>query len=621
MDHSSSDASINSASSNATDDPAELERLIFSAINDGDRDGLIEILENPSSSTAILQLMLTTSYPNADHFYKHDPEVQQDADELLGQSVENLNAIQIACILGDEEIASDILEFVVRITEEIEARKVLYEFMGRVWGNGNTVLHLASFLGMCELVARLLELGANPNKKNERQYKPVDCTNDNETLLAFNNVTEAPRPPAGSSNHEDFRPRASSVQSVDELLAAPNRSLQQGVISISRPLQNLKRSSSEKLCASSEDYPDEKSPSLTNLCRSGSANSRGLNDTTATPIASTASGTVGAIRRSVGTIRKSRSHTKLTDSADSKPQHQQQEHKASKKVHFNPKTFLFQICQNGESDKSIDPDIPSLAEILHQLETTDRASSESSPSDDTVEQSQQSQQPIINTIFTPYQWLSPLHQACSHGHSSVVKQLLQSKALVNARDKEGWTPLHCACAEGHVEVVRILGQCRGPHSIGLALSASGTDAFGAIYCCPDGPIDLEAVNDDGDTPEGLARDIEDVTRRKEVLDVLKDIKERHAAMSLKDPPDQLGDDQLVPDGDDDDDTWSISDYYVNITLRSLPKPDTQPVRSAMKGSRDSLASDQLNLSDQCRLKDANNCNFDGRRGISARSFL
>ncbi|KAI8615986.1 hypothetical protein BC830DRAFT_1063856, partial [Chytriomyces sp. MP71] len=57
--------------------------------------------------------------------------------------------------------------------------------MGRVWGDGNTILHLASFLGMSELVKRLLELGANPNKRNGRMYKPVDCADTDETRRMF----------------------------------------------------------------------------------------------------------------------------------------------------------------------------------------------------------------------------------------------------------------------------------------------------------------------------------------------------------------------------------------------------------------------------------------------------
>jgi hypothetical protein len=83
------------------------------------------------------------------------------------------------------EIATDILEFVAKETEEMEARKILLEFMGKVWGEGNTVLHLASFLGISGLVKRLLELGANMNKRNQRSYKAVDCADDDITRNLF----------------------------------------------------------------------------------------------------------------------------------------------------------------------------------------------------------------------------------------------------------------------------------------------------------------------------------------------------------------------------------------------------------------------------------------------------
>ena len=66
------------------DDPSGLERTIFTAINEGDRDRLLAVFEFHPSSTEILQMLLTTSYPNRDGFYKHDPDVIQDAHELLG---------------------------------------------------------------------------------------------------------------------------------------------------------------------------------------------------------------------------------------------------------------------------------------------------------------------------------------------------------------------------------------------------------------------------------------------------------------------------------------------------------------------------------------------------------
>ena len=172
------------------DEATSLERIIFTAINNGDIEELRNVLKDENKSTAILQLLLTTAYPNDDNFYNFENEVQNDAVELLGDSVLSLNALHISCIQGEEEMAQLLLEFVSDITQEINAKKVLYEFMGRVWGNGNTVLHLAAFMGMSNIVKRLLELGAAPNKMNERKYKPVDCCDDDITRGMFTNVTE-----------------------------------------------------------------------------------------------------------------------------------------------------------------------------------------------------------------------------------------------------------------------------------------------------------------------------------------------------------------------------------------------------------------------------------------------
>ncbi len=84
----------------------------------------------------------------------------------------------------------DILDLVLKITEEIEARKILYEFMGRIWGDGNTSLHLASFMGMNDLVKQMIELGAATSKTNNRKYKPVDCAGDDLTRNVFETIEE-----------------------------------------------------------------------------------------------------------------------------------------------------------------------------------------------------------------------------------------------------------------------------------------------------------------------------------------------------------------------------------------------------------------------------------------------
>jgi hypothetical protein len=68
------------------EDTRNLEKLIFSAINDGNQEKLAELfdIEN-TNSTEVLQLLMTIAYPNDDDFYKFDDEDKMEADEFLGQ--------------------------------------------------------------------------------------------------------------------------------------------------------------------------------------------------------------------------------------------------------------------------------------------------------------------------------------------------------------------------------------------------------------------------------------------------------------------------------------------------------------------------------------------------------
>ena len=51
---------------------------------------------------------------------------------------------------------------------------------------------------------------------------------------------------------------------------------------------------------------------------------------------------------------------------------------------------------------------------------------------------------------------TPLHEAASNGHSSVLAFLLDLGGSVNSRTKSGYTPLHLAASSGDVECVRVL---------------------------------------------------------------------------------------------------------------------------------------------------------------------
>ena len=55
------------------------------------------------------------------------------------------------------------------------------------------------------------------------------------------------------------------------------------------------------------------------------------------------------------------------------------------------------------------------------------------------------------------------HEACNHGHITVVTMLLDSGALVNIPGLDNDTPLHDAVANGHVEVAALLIE-RGANS-------------------------------------------------------------------------------------------------------------------------------------------------------------
>ncbi|KAJ3272868.1 hypothetical protein HDV01_005191 [Terramyces sp. JEL0728] len=265
-------------------DSSALEKAIFTNINEGNRVAIVNIFQNYPSSTSILQILLTTTYPNKDYFYTHDPEVIRDADELLGESLENLNAIQIACILGEEDLGMDILQFVNDFTEEINAKKILYEFMGRIWGDGNTTLHLASFMGMSDLVQMMIELGAAVGKINNRKYKPVDCAGDDVTRTVFETAIETIKSPNDTSpltpskGVDESNKGHSKSSSLDSGRRSPagskSRSSRAGTVSSAQPfkIDSLLRTDSSQSSLQKKQRKNvkfDKGVLLLHLCQHG----------------------------------------------------------------------------------------------------------------------------------------------------------------------------------------------------------------------------------------------------------------------------------------------------------------------------------------------------------------
>ncbi|KAI8801611.1 hypothetical protein BJ742DRAFT_859107 [Cladochytrium replicatum] len=534
-------------SSGGDSDSAELERKVFAAINDGDRKGLQEMFAKEEDSTEILQILLTTSYQNHEEFYSHDPDVLTDAHELLGDSVENLNAVQIACMLGDEEMALDILSFVHKVTDEMVARKVLYEFMGRVWGKGNTVLHLAAFSGMSELVKKLLEDGANPNRKNERGYKPVDCADDDITRKMFTTISEVLPKSSNVSAVSPLHPSRPQY-SVENVLAWPARHLvstssfrnsTEDNLRNEKKIADRKRGMSVQLQTESLSAPHPTSPPtsipIPTEQRQGAVSSDNLPYQTGRP---------GIL------VKTTKSKVKNLG-----------------RVLFDPGTTVLDICMRG--DPVDNETLPTLRETLGLGDALEESTD--SPVDLTVD---------INNLCTPHQWLTALHLACTHGNTNIVQLLIgnEVRAMVNVKDKEGWTPFHCAVAEGHIEIIKLLGKCQGRTEDDFSTSAPpGSQVTDVWFYPPDGPIDLTAETDDGETLEDVALE----ENEKEIKALLKDF-------AKKFPPKPRSDLHSHPlkstveegsdgdDGSDDEEVENSKQKIVSKVREGTAKKETSP---------------------------------------------
>lgn len=80
---------------------------------------------------------------------------------------------------------------------------------------------------------------------------------------------------------------------------------------------------------------------------------------------------------------------------------------------------------------------------------------------------------------------TPLHVACTYGHTAVVELLLEHGADVNAGTTKGFTSLMCASYNGHIELVHLLQER------GAILNAATTDYWLAMhYAAMRGKLDV-----------------------------------------------------------------------------------------------------------------------------------
>ena len=70
---------------------------------------------------------------------------------------------------------------------------------------------------------------------------------------------------------------------------------------------------------------------------------------------------------------------------------------------------------------------------------------------------------------------TPLHLACNVGCRSIVQELINKQADVNAIDKNNWTPLHCAVQSTDLDTILLL--LDSPTINVNILSKDGTSVF------------------------------------------------------------------------------------------------------------------------------------------------
>jgi hypothetical protein len=204
IDSNISDDGLSSSMSKPDIPHGVLEQEILGCVQSGDVSRFQSLCKRAKGS-AVLQAIIRYSHANkplvgSDEqkssaktnvapVFGYDAEIAQVATELLGATISPLNYIQIACLIGEVDIAMALLNFVHSRT--IPSQKLLLmELISKVWGENNTLLHLAAFQGMNDLVSKLLEYGANPDKVNDKGYKPVDCAEDLDTLQVFRSINQ-----------------------------------------------------------------------------------------------------------------------------------------------------------------------------------------------------------------------------------------------------------------------------------------------------------------------------------------------------------------------------------------------------------------------------------------------
>jgi hypothetical protein len=177
--------------------PSRLWKSIQQLIAAHDKQGLIQLCQDPTKSSHVLSVLLSSRLTNDASLYpasnkhrvlnlatlgeKTTPLYRAKVTTLFGKSATDLNALQLALFHRQEGIACYLLQLIRQHAPEKDRSL----FVNHLWGARNGSLHLACFLDMPRVVQLLLDMGVSPDAVNGKLKTPLDCCNDHDSASAL----------------------------------------------------------------------------------------------------------------------------------------------------------------------------------------------------------------------------------------------------------------------------------------------------------------------------------------------------------------------------------------------------------------------------------------------------
>ncbi|KAI8351516.1 hypothetical protein BD560DRAFT_308840, partial [Blakeslea trispora] len=172
--------------------PAKLWRTLQTIIKGDNKKELIKFFKD-ARLEHIVRVALTSRVSNDAALYPPSQQhkiirlTSRESMLYLGKSFTDLNSLQLALLVSSESMVITLLNQLKLHASPSE----LKHYVNHIWGQGNSSLHLASFLKRPQVVKLLLELGCASDVLNRRKKQAVECCLDDHVILKVFSMRES----------------------------------------------------------------------------------------------------------------------------------------------------------------------------------------------------------------------------------------------------------------------------------------------------------------------------------------------------------------------------------------------------------------------------------------------